>query len=69
MLDKKNKGHCSSMPGERNPMSKLTNEQVEEIRTSNLKGCELAKKFGVRDAIISAIRLGQKWKHLLEEKK
>ena len=50
-------------------MSKLTNEQVEEIRTSNLKGCELAKKFGVRDAIISAIRLGQKWKHLLEEKK
>jgi hypothetical protein len=43
---------------------KLTTSQVAEIRTSGLKGCELAKLFGVHETTISNIRTGRSRKSL-----
>lgn len=57
------------MPGERNPKAKLTAEQVLEIRRLRSSGgvtqAELSRRYGVSQAKISQIVLGQVWKHLL----
>ena len=50
--------------GAANKSSKLTEEAVAEIRTSNLSGVELAKKYGVVKSVISAARLGVTWQHV-----
>lgn len=45
--------------------SKLTNEQVEDIRSrTGVSQTQLAKEFGVSQALISKIKLGGAWKHL-----
>lgn len=43
---------------------KLTGEQVLEIKSSNLSGRELAKKFGVKPHAIYGIRQGKRWKYI-----
>jgi len=50
--------------GEEHYKAKLTNEQVQHIRNNpgGLKGCELAKMFGVGRATISEIQHGKKYK-------
>ena len=53
-----------SKQGEKHPKAKLTEEQVKEIRTSNLKAKELAKIYGVARRNIYAIRNGKSWKHV-----
>lgn len=44
--------------------SKLTEEQVLEIRKSTEKGSVLAKQFNVSCAAISRVKAGQLWKHI-----
>lgn len=44
--------------------SKLNDESVREIRSSLLTNRELAKKYGVNDSTISAVRLRKKWRHV-----
>jgi hypothetical protein len=51
--------------GERNGQAKLTDEEVEKIRTANgAWGFQrrLARKYGVSPATITAIRQGKSWK-------
>ena len=53
--------------GEENSSSKLTEEQVREIKTSPRKGwmrSQLAERFGVRKGTVTNIQLGYGWKHL-----
>jgi hypothetical protein len=50
--------------GEKHPMAKLTDDQVREIRASNLSAQELASRYGVKDGAIESIRRGTTWRHL-----
>lgn len=64
--DKVKRGRCSSLPGESNPSSKLTEEKVKEIKTLLLQGdltlTEIGKRFGVSRKAISKIRDGETWR-------
>lgn len=51
-------------PGELNPQTKLSNNDVLEIRKSNSILRILAEKYGVNISTISNIRNGHSWKHL-----
>lgn len=53
--------------GARNGKSKLTPQQVIEIKTNphGLKLGKLAEKFGVSKATVSLVRSGQRWKKLV----
>ncbi len=51
--------------GDGHPMAKLTSEQVESVRASTETNVAIAKRLGVTDRLISAIRAGKVWKHLL----
>lgn len=57
-----NQKHRRNNVGERNAMSKLTIEQVQEIRLSGDKQRELASRFGVHQSLISLIKSGKIWK-------
>jgi hypothetical protein len=48
--------------GSSNPSSKLTEEQVNEIRSSTARGIDLAKRYNVSEATISKIKHGRNWK-------
>lgn len=50
--------------GIKNPQSKLTDEQVLEIRNSPLRVKELAEIYGLKHQAISKIRLRQRWTHI-----
>ncbi len=55
--------------GERNPRAKLTETQVDEIRTrfsAGLSKNSLANRFGVTRQLINQIVKGKIWKHLLK---
>lgn len=60
-------GLLKGLPGESNPMSKLTLDQVEEIRRTYRKGSHdanariLAERFGVSDSTIWLIASGKIW--------
>lgn len=47
--------------GDKNPQAKLTWDDVEFIRTSEMTVGQLAKKFGVSSPTISNIRLYKRW--------
>ena len=51
-------------PGENHPSSKLTEDQVYQIRASVEPQKELAKRFGVSPSTISRICTGKTWTHL-----
>lgn len=54
--------------GERNPMARLTEPEVREIRTKGAAGrtrVSLAEEYGVSRALIRKILLGKAWAHLL----
>ncbi len=60
-------GKPSGMPvgasyGEKNPNAKLTWQDVEEIRSSNLSLAALGKRFGVHLEHIRLIRKNKSWK-------
>jgi len=50
--------------GERNPHSRLTEQDVREIRASSLKRCELAEIYDVGHQAISQVILRQNWAHV-----
>lgn len=59
------KGKLSKfMRHEGNPSSKLTEDQVKEIRSMRgiVSGVELAKKFGITKTTVSDIQLGKTWR-------
>lgn len=58
MIDKAAKGRCHSMPNERHPMHKLTDEDVVEIRKARREGQTqdaIARRFNVARSCISLI--------------
>lgn len=65
MFDKGRKNHR----GTNNPRSKLTEDQVLEIRnlysTGNFMQKELGIKYGVSQKLISCIITNKNWKHLI----
>lgn len=61
-LDRRKDG--TSNTGERHGQSKLTEDQVREILTSDLRKCELVKKFNVSFELIGRIRRRDLWKHV-----
>lgn len=50
--------------GQCNGRSKLTDEQVIEIRNSDMTGAELGRKFNVSKVMACKIRRGDAWKHI-----
>lgn len=62
--DMASKGRAAK--GERNGFSKLTEDQVKEIKSLLGKKMqkEIATKFGVRQNLISRISTGQIWRHV-----
>lgn len=63
MQDKINKKRHSL--GERHPQAKITEKQAKEILTTiGIYQDDLAKKYGISQAAISAIKQGKRWKHL-----
>lgn len=56
--------HGTYLYGERGSSAKLTEGQVREILASRRRGVDLADKFGVTPAAISALRTGKNWKHV-----
>lgn len=56
------------LSGEKNPNSKLTEDQVQEIRglykTGSFTMIQLAEKFGMSRRSISAVINKERWKHL-----
>lgn len=58
--------HGTHLSGERMAQAKLTAESVRVIRTSRVRQKDLAQKFGVTQAVISAVRLRKIWKHVHE---
>lgn len=70
---KENMKHCSSqgrvkfpsLKGENNPISKLSYEQVIEIKKSKgVNQRELAKKYCVSQTVIHNIQSGKSWRHV-----
>ena len=57
--------HGTKLSGEKHKMAKLTNAQVQTIRESSKRGCDLATEFGVSRATICIIRQGKVWKEAL----
>lgn len=51
--------------GPSHPNSKLTEGDVIVIKTSGRSGADLARQFGVTTALISNIRRGKTWTHVL----
>lgn len=61
-------GHGTNMPGSKNPMSVLSEDDVISIREKYTKGYgtqkELAKRFGVSEATVNNIVKKRNWKHV-----
>lgn len=56
-----------SRPGERHPLSKLSDSEVREIfrlRRSGVSGKDVAKRFGIGPSAVYAIANGKSWAHL-----
>ena len=64
MADRAKHGVWKPRNGERHHNAKLTVKQVRKIRGSKAPLATLAARYGVREAQISRIRLGQRWRHL-----
>lgn len=56
--------HGRDLRGERHHQAKLTDAQVREIKGSQERGTELARRFGVTPTMVCAIRKGRAWRHL-----
>lgn len=67
MRDRSNKGRQPNQFGEKNNLSKLTNEQVAEIREKRAKGAmgnDLAEEYNVSRSTISSIFCKHTWTHI-----
>lgn len=63
-----NRGRGNRMKGSACTWSKLTDSDVLFIRSGQMRQCELARKFGMKQSSISNIQTGKNWKHLLPQK-
>jgi predicted DNA-binding protein YlxM (UPF0122 family) len=66
-LDRENKKRHPHPSGENSKSSKLTNEQVLEIKKMLLNGVtlpEIEKLFSVTNSTVSAIKMGDRWSHV-----
>jgi hypothetical protein len=63
-MDKVRKGRAARIFGTRNGASKLTPDQVSEIRASNSPHRVIARKFGVSEGAIRFARSGETWGHV-----
>lgn len=54
-----------SLSGEKNNNSKLTPEQVHDIRNNTVSGVVLSELYGIAQSTISMIRNGKRWKELV----
>ena len=60
---KNNKGYAEKFRGENNKFSKLTEEEVKQIRgIKNYSNLQIAKFYNVSKSAIQAIRSGRTWK-------
>ena len=53
--------------GEKNPMSKISEQDVKEIRELYENGArpiKIARKFGISNSLVHAIIRRQSWKHV-----
>lgn len=50
--------------GERQGSAKLTEEQAREIKNSDLRQYEVAKKYGVSLSTVNRLRCGRTWAHI-----
>lgn len=59
-------GEQTTHRGEDHGMSKLTADQVIEIRKlrNTASGRQVAKQFGVSPSVVSSIQLGKTWNHI-----
>lgn len=62
--DCERKRRRTRVPGERNGLAKLTDEQVLAIRSSSLNVHTLAFRYGVHFSTIYRIRNRERWRHL-----
>ena len=65
--DKKIRGRCNPPHGERAGNSKLTEEQVKEIRSASGSQTKIARKYGIAQSQVSNIKTGKQWSHLKNE--
>jgi len=66
-LAERGRGHVPHKTrGELNAQSKLTADQVREIRASTETRKQIAARLGVSPSTIGAVRQGRNWKHLSE---
>ncbi len=66
MADMVRKGHTIRCSGKKNGRAKLSDDEVKQIRSlrGEISQREIGLLFGVNDRSVSAIQLGQKWKHV-----
>lgn len=57
-------GHARAHRGEAHHLTRLKNEDIVFIRTSLMRGSELASMFGVSRPTITLIRQRKVWKHI-----
>lgn len=62
--DKVSKGRQSFLRGEQQAGAKLTENQVREIRSSNLSQRKLAAKLGVSQSVVFNVKRRNTWKHV-----
>jgi hypothetical protein len=62
--DRNQKGREGDRRGILNGRSKLTEQQVLEIRAATGTGQSIAAQYGVNQQMVSRIRLGQAWRHV-----
>jgi len=65
MLDKFQHGTMGVSKGARNGKSKLTDDAVRNIRSSHESGVALSRLYGVTRSVISDVRRGRIWVHVV----
>ena len=64
VLDMHAKGRAASKKGELHGRSKLTAEQIEEIRNDPRSQSQIAKDYGLGQSHVSRIRRRENWTHV-----
>lgn len=65
-MDRKGRRVNAQAKGTRHGMARLTEDEVMAIRASSDKQNVIALRFGVHKALVSLIKRGKVWKHIME---
>jgi hypothetical protein len=60
----KGRSRGARFPGASNPMSKLTENDIREIRSCSSNLSDTARRYGIAFGTVSDIRLRKTWKHV-----